>query len=395
MTTLDDVPAAILSVDADRRLTGANSRSHELFGTDPTGAPITTVLPAGLPAPGQWRVTALRNGNVPFTADVDVSEAGVLVVSEVDGRRLLEQADTMLGAAFDGVPLGMALFDTNGVYFRVNGAMCALLGRSRTDLLGRSDLELTHVEDRQADITATADILAGVADTHTCEKRYLRPNGTTAWVLSNLVFLRGDGGHPMCWVGTFQDITARKRSEHRLRHLADHDSLTGIPNRRRLMDELERRLRHASRDGERGAVLLLDLDGFKEVNDTHGHDAGDELLSAVATALGERLRSTDVLGRLGGDEFAVILAHVDSATARVIADELLDAVRKTSPTGVTASCGVAPYTPSEAVGVDELMARADRAMYAAKAAGRDVAVLASEAASSASSASSSSLASST
>ncbi len=375
--SLEDVPAAVLTVGADGRLTGATPRCSELFGSDPTGSPLTTILPAGLPRPGRTRVTAIRGGGIPFTADVDVSEAGVIVVTEVEGRRLLEAADTMLGAAFDGVPIGMALYNTDGEFIRVNHAMCALLARTRTDLLGRHDQELTHPDDRQADLDASRDILNGVYDTHACEKRFLLPNGTTVWVLANLVFLRDREGRPVCWVGTFQDVTARKRAEHRLRHLADHDPLTGVANRRRLVADLDRRLVHAARDGERGAVLVLDLDGFKGVNDTHGHDAGDEVLTAVAVSLRERLRTTDVLGRLGGDEFAVILTHVDGATARAIADELIDAVATASDTGVTASCGVVPYGPEEVVSADVLLARADRAMYAAKNAGRNVAVLAS------------------
>ena len=382
MLSLDDVPVALLTVAPGGRVTAANARCQELFGGDVTGVAAAALLPDGIPARGRARVTAMRAGDVPVTVDLAVTDAGggrVVVLTEVEGLRLLEEADAMMAAAFDTVPLGMALYDTRGEFIRVNRAMCALLARRPEDLLGRRDQDLTHPDDRAADLAAAARILDGSTDSHQCEKRFLRPDGQVVWALANLAFLRDGSGNPLCWVGTFQDVTSRKRSEHRLRHLADHDPLTGVANRRRLVSDLARRLVHAGRDGERGAVLVLDLDGFKAINDTQGHEAGDELLSTVAVALRQRLRATDAVGRLGGDEFAVVLAHVDGPTAGAIAGELLEAVAAASPNRVTASCGVATYGPEERVGVDELLSRADRAMYAAKRSGRGVAMQAGEA----------------
>jgi diguanylate cyclase (GGDEF)-like protein/PAS domain S-box-containing protein len=273
------------------------------------------------------------------------------------------------------MPTGMALFNGDGQYVRVNQELCRMLGRSTGELLGRRDQEMTHPDDRAADVDIAWRILDGAFDSWQTEKRFVRPDGTVVWALANLTFLRDQDDRPLCWVGHFQDITSRKHDEHRLRHLADHDDLTGVPNRRRVVAELEARLRRASRGDEAGAVLLLDLDGFKAINDTHGHDAGDEVLVAVAAALRRRLRRTDLLGRLGGDEFAVILPDVTPAEAMHVASELLDGVRRDT-TEVTASCGVALYGPDGPQAVDEVLAAADRAMYQAKRRGRDAARLA-------------------
>ena len=139
----------------------------------------------------------------------------------------------------------------------------------------------------------------------------MRPDGEVVWTLANLTFLRDEHGRPLCWVGQFQDITE-------LRRMASRDPLTDALNRRAFDIELER----CAASGRPGALLVLDLDGFKEINDAHGHHAGDELLRGTADAIAGRLRRGDVLARLGGDEFAVLLpqaATMDHA-ARVAVD---------------------------------------------------------------------------
>ena len=161
--------------------------------------------------------------------------------------------------------------------------------------------------------------------------------------------------------------------------MADHDPLTGLANRRRFAAELGRHLDVCGRYGATGALLMVDLDHFKAVNDSAGHSAGDRMLTEVAEALLARLRSSDVVGRLGGDEFAVLLPRADAASAYAVAQDLVDRVRavghRTADGGpvVTASIGVAMVGPgaSEA----RLMVDADLAMYEAKSAGRDRAVL--------------------
>ncbi len=184
------------------------------------------------------------------------------------------------------------------------------------------------------------------------------------------------GGRVVGRVWSFRDVTDRRRADERLQHLADHDPLTDLLNRRRFEEELTRELARKARYGSGGALLLLDLDNFKGVNDTHGHLWGDEVLRGTARLLSSRLRSTDVLARLGGDEFAVLLPEADEVRAVKLAEELLEVTRshvfetEHGRLKMTTSLGVVALDALDGSGV-EPMAAADTAMYRAKRDGRD------------------------
>jgi diguanylate cyclase (GGDEF)-like protein len=179
---------------------------------------------------------------------------------------------------------------------------------------------------------------------------------------------------PLHIVSQIEDVTGRKRAETKLRDLAERDSLTGVLNRRRFHEELDDALARLRRDGGSSALLLVDLDRFKLVNDTRGHKVGDDVLVEVASVLRKRLRARDVVGRIGGDEFAALLDGANGAVAVMVARELLGALHLRIPAGdtevaVSASIGVVqldPVTTGEAA-----LIAADRALYQAKHAGRD------------------------
>ncbi len=199
---------------------------------------------------------------------------------------------------------------------------------------------------------------------HRVVERYSRPQ-------------RGIDGEIHGRVWSFRDVTERERIQSRLRHLADHDPLTGLLNRRRFEEELADRIAHAARYGEDGAVLLLDIDDFKLVNDTLGHPTGDAVIASIAGVLREQIRETDVLARLGGDELAVLLPRADHEQARLVAGKLVETVRNHKATfrgadlRVTASIGLALITEPGTQTAEDLMVEADIAVYEAKSAGRD------------------------
>jgi diguanylate cyclase (GGDEF)-like protein len=188
---------------------------------------------------------------------------------------------------------------------------------------------------------------------------------------------RGNDGEIHGRVWSFRDVTERERTQSRLRHLADHDPLTGLLNRRRFEEELSERVAHVARYESGGAVLLLDLDNFKYVNDSLGHRTGDAVIRSVADLLRSEMRETDVLARLGGDEFAILLPHASTDQAAIVASKLLDTVRrhravfKGRRLRLTTSIGVAAITDARAQTAEEVMVEADVAVYEAKESGRD------------------------
>ena len=383
---LDELPGAVVEVDAAWQVVRANVHAHGLFAAGPgqlDGQALAYLLVDGPQAVARAaasgtpaRAEARRRTRVPLSVDVRAlpRDGGghVLLLCELHEAALSAEAERLFGPMFDNSPVGMAVFDSDGRYVRVNDALCHFLRRERGDLLGRRDQELTHPDDRASDVAAAGRILDGELDTWQTEKRFLAPDGEVVWAIANLTFLRDDERRPLCWVGVFQDITRRKRLEGELRRLADDDALTGLHNLRLLHRELEHALAAARRHREPGAVLLLDLDGFKAVNDRHGHQAGDELLIAIAGALRARVRESDVLARLGGDEFAVLLPRASEEDAARVSEtlaEIVDGVcveREDALLRVTASIGVATFrgAPGECVG--SLLAAADAAMYAVK-----------------------------
>jgi diguanylate cyclase (GGDEF)-like protein/PAS domain S-box-containing protein len=284
--------------------------------------------------------------------------------------------------AFDQAPIGMALVGTDGRWLRVNRALCAMLGYAEADLLATTFQAVTHPDDLTLDLEQVRRLLVGDVDTYAIEKRFVHRQGHVIWAQLNASLVRDDEGRPRYLVSQIQDITERKTFEERLEHLALHDPLTGLPNRVLFADRLERALAAPRGRGAGPAVLFVDLDRFKLVNDTLGHESGDRLLAAVAARLAGVLRPVDTIARLGGDEFAVLLDGATAAAAGRAAERVIEALRPPfvvdgRETFVSASVGIAlgrgrgqgrvaavPPRPQD------VLREADIALYQAKAAGR-------------------------
>ena len=197
-------------------------------------------------------------------------------------------------------------------------------------------------------------------------------------LVSTTPILDETDGEPLYCVSQVLDLSERKRFESQLRHLADHDALTGLYNRQRFETELARTVDENRRYSRPFALLALDLDGFKLVNDSFGHPVGDELVTRIGGLLRQSVRETDIIARVGGDEFAIILQQAGETEAITVAERILDAIRRgglvqrgSQHARVTSSIGITTIGADSELTADELVVEADIAMYGAKSEGRD------------------------
>lgn len=373
------LPDALLRVGAGGRVSDLNGLALRMFGLDARLARRLELAELiDDPSLERWlasssdslrlRVQARRGNGVPFAIDLSArrdADGGVLLaLRELAHDRITDEARQYFDVAFESAPIGMAMLNTDGEYTRVNAALCEFLGRTPAELLGRRDQELTHPDDRRADVDAAWLILDGEIDTARREKRFLRPDGEVVWAIANLTFLRDDAGNPLSWIGQFVDITESKRRETRLIDLADRDALTGLANRR----ALDRQLQVAIDADQEGALLVIDLDEFKQINDRHGHPAGDRVLRGVAAELSGRVRGSDVVARIGGDEFAVLVLGVAPDVAKRIAGDLTASLGRLRVGGVelSASLGLSLLGRERSRSIDSLYEQADATMYEVK-----------------------------
>ena len=277
-------------------------------------------------------------------------------------------------SAFEAAPVGIVEIDARGRFIAVNAAFCALVGH-RPERLSGSSIDLVAQPHKPLSTLIDAVRTGPGAAALRVEHQLVHADGHSIWVDLSATALPGrrdDTGRVLCQVA---DICDRKQNEIELQHLADHDPLTGLRNRRSFNSALSDQASRVARYGPQGALMVMDLDRFKMVNDTHGHSAGDQVIMIVADVLRCQLRNTDVIGRLGGDEFAVMLPFLNPSGARVVAEKLVTSVRealaqqkRTSRCQITTSIGVAFFDDPERSG-DDVLVSADLMMYAAKRAG--------------------------
>jgi diguanylate cyclase (GGDEF)-like protein/PAS domain S-box-containing protein len=291
-----------------------------------------------------------------------------------EAERGLREVRERFESAFDNAPIGMALIAMDDRWLQVNDALCRITGHTEEQLRATTLRAMTHPDDIDLDAQSLRQLLAGQIPSYQVEKRYHHAWGHYAWVLVTVSIVRDEDRDPLYVVTQVQDISERKDLARRLEFFVDHDFLTGLFNRRHFEQKLADETERVARYGAPGAVLVIDLDNFKDVNDTFGHKAGDDVLKGVAGLLRQRLRQTDVVARLGGDEFAVLLPHADADHAQSVADEIVKALgRQTAVLAdqsirITASIGVSTFAGLTDI---EVLAYADLAMYEAKETGRN------------------------
>ena len=301
--------------------------------------------------------------------------AAVMAVRETAERAVRDgeaRKGAMLNASLDGV----ITVDQAGRIIEFNPAAQRTFGYSLDDVRGRELVELIVPARLRAGYRRSIALYVANGRNHEGGRRIettaMRADGSEFPVELSVTRIELDG--PPQFTAFVRDISERKEAEHRLIFLAEHDPLTGLVNRRRFEQELARQIALNDRYASGGALVVMDVDNLKQVNDQFGHAAGDLLLRTVADTLGRQLRSSDVIGRLGGDEFAAVLPSIGEREALVAAEHLLEALRGRTVTHdgqqfrATLSIGVRPITRASTP--ETLLMDADRAMYRAKELGR-------------------------
>ncbi len=488
------MPAPALVLDEHGVVVDANDLAVELL-REPVatlaGRTVADVVEGYGPDGTPVRLRTLRSRQIDGTT--------LCLLRVVTGDELVDDLVSYFDAAFDHAPIGMAIIGAEGRYIRVNDALCAMLGRPRDVLVGARDNEITHPDDRENDVELAWKILRGELDSVQLQKRFVKPDGTVVWVISNMTYLRDDDGAGIAWVGQWQDVTAhrevefalrrerdlsaamlaamhegfclvqngrvlqvndamselvgwtreelvgcewpfpwvpeeqfehqaatrirwlaegqgegddfvlrrkdgsrfdaaittaqaagpdgeslgfvvtvrdiseRKLHEAELARLATHDTLTGLVNHRGFHERLREEIARCRRKDDVLSLVILDLDQFKQVNDTYGHPVGDRVLAEVGRRFRGLMRLGEHVARIGGEEFAWILSATDAAGAYAAAERARRAIEREPFEGVghlTISAGVCDL--DEAADADELHRLADVALYWAKNHGRNI-----------------------
>lgn len=306
----------------------------------------------------------------------------VLVFRNISGHRQMEvqlrESEERFSSAFAFAPIGMAMTAIDGRVLQVNSALCDICGYSESELLMSNLLMLTYDDDRHKVLSQFVEKLrTNELSSFQVEKTFKHKIiGKQVWVSLSASLVRNLDGQPLHLIFQIQDITDRKHAEQQLAYFANHDSLTGLLNRAQFQNNLGFALSSVRRHETKLALMFIDLDRFKLVNDTLGHRIGDLLLQAVSEQLRKSIRDYDTLARLGGDEFVVLLTDINNVddVAR-IAQKTLEILTRPFTIeqydiAITASIGISIY-PDDGENCQSLLMNADAAMYLAKERGKN------------------------
>lgn len=296
----------------------------------------------------------------------------------------LQESEKRFHSTFASAPIGMAIVSLDGRFVQVNEALADILGYSVKQLQKKTFQQITHPEDLEKDVAQLTQLRDGAIKNYQLEKRYFHKKGNLIWVLLSVSVVRNEADEALYFIAQIQDITERKYLMDRFESQARVDYLTNLNNRRYFMEQAEAELRRALRYKTPLALLMIDIDHFKHINDTYGHKTGDVVLQKLSELLKQSLREVDVLGRIGGEEFAILLPESRMENAVEVAErlrvqvanaQLLEA--KGEAIRFTVSVGVALLDNTEKT-LDALFAHADEALYKAKNSGRNCVCLAAE-----------------
>jgi diguanylate cyclase (GGDEF)-like protein/PAS domain S-box-containing protein len=306
----------------------------------------------------------------------------MMTLADISRRKIAEQAlresEEQLRLAMDAAQMGIWYWECETDRFLHSEGLGVLFGGRAADPMShyRVFQQRLHAEDREL-LEATMRHAIRRGTDFQIDYRVVWPDGSTHWLTNRGQIHRDANGRAQRVIGVAMDITDRKLAEQRIAHMAHHDALTGLPNRVLLRDRIQQAIAHAHREGTQLAVLFLDLDRFKTINDSLGHQLGDRLLQAVASRILVCVREGDTVARVGGDEFVIVLPDTGWQGALTFAERIRRKVvdfhfgGATSDIDLTISIGVALARGTDPVSPDVLLNEADRTMYKAKNSGKN------------------------
>ncbi|MCM2131909.1 two-component system response regulator [Larsenimonas rhizosphaerae] len=314
----------------------------------------------------------------PIRSTLDGLDGLLISLRDVSERLNVEQtlrsSEESFRTAFDFAPTGMALVGMDGRFLQGNHAICRLLGHSASTLVNQLQRDVSLPEDMAEEERQLLNLFIEGITSVQFEKRYINHAGQPVWTLVSVSLLR-KSDIPVCYLYQVHDLSLRKEYELHLARQANSDSLTGLPNRSALMTELNRLIVGSRRRQSKFALLFIDIDHFKQVNDTWGHDAGDQFISEVGRHLSSLVRASDFVARLGGDEFIILLSELtDASQIKPVVRKLLNHFAQPLTVGklsipCSISIGISMY-PDDSEEPARLMQYADNALYQVKAEGR-------------------------
>ncbi len=398
---LDAAGEGIFGLDNDNRISFINPAGARMLGYAPEallgrkpGDPVDEVtslicepesplaVPDRFPA-GVAETKLQRRDGSCFEAEFNhspviddgIKRGSVVVFSDISKRKRAEKTLMLAESVFQHITEGILVADADGHILRVNRALCEMVGYHEDELIGQPRPPYSSGEHPPVFYHQVWDNLAHYG-TWEGEIWNRRKNGELFPTWQTIVAINGSDGKPERYVSVTRDITEQRRSEQRIHRLAYFDNLTGLPNRELFFDRFSHAIQRAKRQREMIALLFLDLDRFKNVNDSLGHPVGDQLLKAVAVRLGHLVRGEDTIARLGGDEFTILLESITKEyNVAQIAQKVIEAL--TDPfeleghvLHIGTSVGISMY-PGDGEDATTLVKHADAAMYQAKAFGRN------------------------
>ena len=314
---------------------------------------------------------ARENGKIRWLRGIVID---ITAQKQAETARL--EAEERFRKMFVSAPIGIVLADIESSELAdINPEYCQIVGRDAEEIKSIGWQALIHPDDLRKDLKLFEQFRSGKTDAYNLEKRYIRPDGESVWVLCRTCHIDPKNTSGRQYLVMVEDITKRKSHEAKIWQQANYDSLTGLPNRNMLVDRLDQLIMHESRGGGEFAMFLIDLDGFKDINDTRGHDKGDELLIEVSKRIKFSLRSSDTVARLGGDEFVVIVSDLTKRhDVNKISQNIIETISRPYEISgekvfISASIGITIF-PEDGEDVITLIRNADQAMYAAKHLGR-------------------------